>query len=585
MTTVYTHRALVRNQVFIPREAISLRDIKKNYEFDVFKDQVCSTCSNLPYRPNEVCEPCDAYGGRTKLWTRQDIKGDEYIGVPVGNLKKVAKRLRLEDKGIELVEQRKTYPFLMRKIRWTGSMYSGKTIKGRKTADQVSIVKKWMEKKNGMIVAPPRTGKTVLGCNISTAGLRQRTLIIAHQDDLLKNFNVTFVGSKKENKKAMTNIPQLRRKTGKRICGIVNSVKELYEDDLDIAMITYQKLLPKGTDLGAAKVKKLIKFLNANFSFLIVDEAHSIAAECYADLISKFKMRHRLTLTATPERKDGKSRIVFDTMGPKVVESQSTSLLPQITLLETGLAHKQGYKHDNWTSFVSYISADERRNRVIVKQVFADMRAGHTIIIPVTKKDHMNTLVDMINRQAKINNIKKGEKWPKKTAVAFQGVTKNRRDLLTAVDQGEHRVVVAIYSIMKQGIDMTSPSALYVSTPTSNPAMFYQLSNRVCTYTQDKPQPIVRLLIDNYAQSTGCFRVLFWKEIQPKLRDDDRAKTKRRYVMAPHDVERSFAISRNRKTYTPEITGTVKGGGVGQVVTVEAKPKPLTGRRTLAQMF
>lgn len=522
----------------IPLGSVKKSAVVATYETDIFKESMCDKCDNLQYRPNDLCAPCEGYETTIKSWGRIKKGGKPFITVPCGNMKKVIGKLGLED--LRVVDQRKEYPF-EHSIKFTGTLYSGETVNGNKTADQVKIVSQWMKKGTGMIEAPPRSGKSVIGVKI-VCDLKQKTLIIANQSDLLQNFNKTLVGDPDTGLKAMTNIPRLRRKSNKPIVAIVDSLQECLDDDLDIAMITYQKFLQ---DSG----KALIKEFNKKYSVIVVDEAHGIGADCYAGFISSMTMKHRLALSATPDRKDGRSVLMFDHMGPIVAKSTTTAMLPKIELWETGIAAPGGRKFAHWAHFINYISMNEPRNRMIVKQVFADLRDGHqTIIIPVSTKAHMNELVRLINRQAKLNRMKRGEKWGKEVATEFEAKTKDRKMKLADIENGKHRVIVAIYSLMKQGIDLKTPSVIYVSTPTSNPAMYYQLSNRICTPAMNKRQPIVRHMVDDFGQSVGCFKALFWKEISPKLRATD--SNTQRYMMDPHVRERAIEISRGR-SYTP----------------------------------
>ena len=76
--------------------------------------------------------------------------------------------------------------------------------------------------------------------------------------------------------------------------------------------------------------------------------------------------------------------------------------------------------------------------------------------------------------------------------------------------------------MVKQGIDLQAPSMIYVVVPMSNPAMFYQLSNRVATNYNGKRQPEVRIMVDHMGASYGCFKKLYEKEIRPKLKQQGK---------------------------------------------------------------
>ena len=109
---------------------------------------------------------------------------------------------------------------------------------------------------SGVLQAPPRTGKTVLG-TFTAVKLGLKTLILAHQEDLLDNFYKTFVRD--------TNLLLLRKKTGKRVVDIVH--KDIDFLQLDVALCTYQKFIRAGTGM-----KRWNKYIKGKFGTIIVDE-------------------------------------------------------------------------------------------------------------------------------------------------------------------------------------------------------------------------------------------------------------------------------------------------------------------------
>ena len=92
-------------------------------------------------------------------------------------------------------------------------------------------------------------------------------------------------------------------------------------------------------------------------------------------------------------------------IGPVQVEAVSVALTPQLNIWETGLKPKKDYKM--WAYAMRWLFNNEERNKMIVRQVFADLRAGHRcIILPVDQLKHQAELIRLINRQAAINRQK-----------------------------------------------------------------------------------------------------------------------------------------------------------------------------------
>jgi superfamily II DNA or RNA helicase len=133
-----------------------------------------------------------------------------------------------------------------------------------------------------LIVAATGTGKTVVSAfdyrhflkNNSSAKL----LFVAHRREILEQARATFQGILKD-----------------------NNFGELFVDGLE----------PEKYDCVFASVQTLNNRINSInlsesfYDFIIVDEVHHIAANSYRPILSRFKPKVLLGLTATPERMDG----------------------------------------------------------------------------------------------------------------------------------------------------------------------------------------------------------------------------------------------------------------------------------------
>lgn len=346
---------------------------------------------------------------------------------------------------------------------------------------------------------------SVCGVYLSCA-IGYKTLFVAHQTELLENFYKSFVRD--------TNLLELREETGKEIVSIINSPKD-YEKmkDLDVALVTYQKFIREDTR------DKLIKeYIKGRFGFVITDEAHQAGAASYARFLSQLDCRYKLGMSATPLRKDALNRILFNCIGPVTVKSESTGLIPRIEIFETGIKEKSSYC---WAKIMQKLQKNEKRNKLILKEVVKDLKEHKVILIPVDTKEHMELLVNSINNQ-----------YGDEIAFGYHSGCKNRKNILKDIDEGKYRVVVAIKSMIKQGIDLKLPTMIYVQVlmsaapqPKGSP-MFFQMGNRVCTPYLGKREPIVKIFVDNLPESYGCFMSLMIKEIGPGLKAPEGGRPK-----------------------------------------------------------
>lgn len=539
---------VIRRKVYIPEKyRLSKRKLKKYFEYASFDDTVCQKCSLKNHRPCSECHGCSGYNATIRLWnTFTDRNGRRYYTLPNGDLPGISKAFDIDMHG---ARDLRACPKMQYPLKFTATLYHGQKIKGVQKANQQKVAKQWLRKRYGIIKASPRSGKTVIATYcICACGVR--TIVFAHQQELLKQFLRTVEGGVKAGEycPAFTNIKALRKRYKRPIIGMVTKPEDL--DKYDICLVNYQKFI---SQYGPERISK---HLLRKFGLVIVDEAHHGAALAYLKVLNSLDCRYKMCLTATDHRTDGADVMLRRVMGPVVAVSDLKGVLPKITLHETGVTYG-GYA--NYTTMLKRICKNKGRNQDIVRMVFADLRAGHkVIIIPIKFKDHMSTIVTMINKQAAVNRVKRHEKWPKQLALPFYNGSP-RDDILRWVDSGVPHVLVAIQSMIKEGIDMMYPSMLYQVIPASakpqpiGSPLFEQQSNRVCTPSPKKPMaPEVRIFIDNVGISYNCFKNLWRYEIVPKL--DNTFSHTRSYLADPATRQRAEEIVRARK-YTPRVTG------------------------------
>lgn len=272
---------------------------------------------------------------------------------------------------------------------------------------------------------------------------------------------------------------------------------------------------------------------------------HNSAAPAFARFLSELDCKYRMGLSATIIRKDSRSVLLPELLGPIVAKAKSSSLIPTIKLVETGLTAKYNYR--TWVHAMQFLARNKPRTKLVLEHVERDYNNGHKcIIIPVDFKNHAFALKKELDELAE----KRG--WITPFAQVFHAGC-DRKKILADVDRGKIPVLIAIRSMISMGIDLSLPSMLYIVVPMSGNSeagapMFYQLSHRVATWMKNKKPPVVKVFIDGLPQSSGCFRSMFWKEIYPNL--EGKAKEPR-YKMLDSDYQRAMMVAGARPKYIP----------------------------------
>lgn len=153
---------------------------------------------------------------------------------------------------------------------------------GTLTSSQERAAKALLAHDIGVLVAPPGTGKTVVGTFL-IAMRRRSTLVLVHRKPLLDQW-----------------VAQLALFLGKepKEIGQIGSGKNRPTGEIDVAMM--QSLVRPG------RVADMV----AGYGHIIVDECHHIPAVSFERVLSEVKAKFITGLTATPRRRDGQQPIL-----------------------------------------------------------------------------------------------------------------------------------------------------------------------------------------------------------------------------------------------------------------------------------
>lgn len=517
---------IIKNRILIPKNLLTEEQIESRYKVDIFKERNCKKCDNREDRlalggPNDLCIECPSFIASYKLYKETE----NYWSVPQGD-ELFIKKYFSDNK---IIDKRKDIPF-SHPIKFTKSLFGKNYVdeNGIPRVNQKRLVKKFLQYNTGILQCRPRSGKTPMSIAIAIE-LGQKTIIMAHKKALLRQFYNTLVGKTK----SFTNIPSLQHGVKQPIVVWAKTKAQIKNNvgKCDFLLINYQKFVRNPDEI--------IKVVDGNFGTLILDEAHNSGAEGYLRVASKCSVKYRISLSATPKRKDGRHKLINRIMGPVVAKSESVSLIPKITVLLSRIAPAKPYK--SWPHAVGFIFNSKKRNEMIVNKVISDLKSGHgTVIIPVDHLNHQKALIDMFNKIKP--DLAVG--WNEKS---------DEEKVLARVESKSKTVLVAIRSMIREGVDMAKPSCIHVVVPMSAESeddagapMFDQLVNRVCTPTKNKKEPLVRIWVDDIGMFQNAFKSLFFHEIWKNRYNSEFKKGK--YSIDPNLKSVVSSLSTSGKT-------------------------------------
>lgn len=298
----------------------------------------------------------------------------------------------------------------------------------------------------GVIVAPPGSGKTVIGLKI-IAEKQQPALIVVHRKQLLEQWVERIEGFLGIPRREIGKIGQGRSKVGKKVT---------------VAMI--QTLTKKlDTDERASLVNQ--------FGTLIVDECHHIPAKTFQSTIAHFNSYYQYGLTATPFRKYSDGKLIFTQLGAIITEIQPEEIASfkraKVVVRNTKLDVPYNSKTDPFETLSKILIHDTSRNQLILGDVRKELAKGHKAVIITERREHIQTL-DQFLKGAYETIMLSGE-----------DSEKSRQSKWKLLKAGDFQVVITTGQYFGEGTDLQNVARLFLVYPFSFKGKLVQYIGRV----------------------------------------------------------------------------------------------------------
>ena len=287
---------------------------------------------------------------------------------------------------------------------------------------QNEAISRGVEAGGGVLSLDVGMGKTVCALALA-ARFKRRTMIIVHKGFLADQW-----------------IERIGQFCPGATVGRIQQDTFDVEKDFVIAMI--QTLCVRPWPAGAFK----------SIGMVIVDEAHHIAAQAFSQCMFLFRPRHTLGLTATPERKDGLTRLLYWFMGPEFFRLQRRDQ-------ENVTVHRVPFTCDaflepppvtnfgklNFAEVVNVLTRLPERN-ALIKDLIQKSPGGHILVL-TDRREHAMWLRDNLEG----------------SALYIGGMDQ------TALEaSSKARVVVGTFSLAQEGLDIPTLDTVFLVTPHSD---------------------------------------------------------------------------------------------------------------------
>ena len=238
-------------------------------------------------------------------------------------------------------------------------------------------------------------------------------------------------------------------------------------------------------------IRNLDQFKPDDFAYLIIDECHHASAKSYTKILSYFRPKFTLGLTATPERADGADLLeVFQTVAHKldIKDAVETGVLCPVrcirvkTNIDMSDVRINGFKYNALDLEQTIMIPD--RNRLIV-DTYTEYAKGKSTVIFCTSVNHAETIARMLQ-----------ERGVKAEAVSGGTNAAVRKQILKQYADKEIQVLCAC-DLLNEGWDSPITEVLFMARPTMSKVIYTQQLGRGMRTNEGKDFLMVFDFVDN----------------------------------------------------------------------------------------
>lgn len=340
---------------------------------------------------------------------------------------------------------------------------------------QEEAIKSMISAKSGVLVAQCGAGKTYMGIEIIKR-IGKKALWLCHTGDLLRQ-------ARDDMKQIYPNI---------KIGLTTNGKLEIGED---VTISTIQTMSNIDPELYKDK-----------FDVVICDESAHVAAsptqmKMFAKVISQIPARYKYGLTATPARSDGMIKAMYCYIGCnldglfaptfKIDRNKVSTLIARHEKVELYSDYSELDMLDIYDSsgmivyndLITSLSSNDKRTNIIIENIISNAKEGRKQVVLTLRVEHCEEIVEKLKDRG-IN------------AVLCVGKVSNKKREEILKQKIDWDVIVATYSLLKEGISIKELDTLHLVTPVKDKAMIVQCAGRIERVKEGKKEPIIYDYVD-----------------------------------------------------------------------------------------
>lgn len=217
----------------------------------------------------------------------------------------------------------------------------------------------------------------------------------------------------------------------------------------------------------------------------------------FGKVVGSIPARYKFGCTATPSRGDGMIKSMYTILGANengdfaptytINKCETKSLTALHTKLECNIPFDYRCLASdgtfNYNALIDILSQNQERNDLIINTAINDAKQGEKVLILCHRVEHCKLLND------------KMQELGQKSVLLVGKVSDKKREAILN-ESTDWDIIVATYSLAKEGLDLPCLTRLIMATPIADKGMTVQCVGRIERFKENKETPIAYDIYD-----------------------------------------------------------------------------------------
>jgi len=238
------------------------------------------------------------------------------------------------------------------------------------------------------------------------------------------------------------------------------------------------------------------------FGLLVVDECHHIASRSFSKALRKHAYKYTIGLSATPNRKDGLTPILFNYLGDLIHkekrEGSNIVLIKQLLISSKLLCYNTVFKKDGTVdtgAMTTALSNCQERNDLLIKILRCLFSVSNRKILLLSSRRKQLENINKMIEKASINKLD----GMKITHGLYYGNIGTNKKIHAQMLQESAKcdVIIGTIQIASEALDIPALNTMILLSSTNDLNTIEQTTGRILRDFQNQYNPLIVELVDN----------------------------------------------------------------------------------------